>query len=87
MKVYCMEFAVESNSVYPGNAIEFNSLKELKEEYSEFLDECSKFGQDPSPVFVYIGIPAGNEKDLGYPNYPDYIIEQGSHFNPVLKRV
>jgi len=78
MKVYCDGFSTTwDRKTYPTIAIAYNSLKEIKEDYESFVEDCKRFGEHPADIFVYVGTPSGDEDKYGYPDYPDYILKVG----------
>lgn len=75
MKCFSPEFSVYPNTCpYPTKAIDWDSLKRLKEAYESFLEDCERYGQIPNDCFIYFGKSDGDEEVCGYPDYPDRII-------------
>ena len=77
MQIYCPEFSVmPDNSPYPRPAVSYTDLQELLDDYEQFCRDCDRWGQEPAPVWVFAGIPSGDESSYGYPDYPDWIVER-----------
>jgi len=87
MKVYSPDFSVFPASPYPSKSHAWESLKRCKDCYAEFVADCDRWGQVPLPLWVYVGKPAGDERSLGYPNYPDYIVATGKRGGIICERV
>jgi len=74
-KYYSQEFQTYPCGPYPTKARTWDSLEEIQSEYDEFCDDCENQGQIALPLWVYVGEPAGDEERYGYPDYPDYVVD------------
>lgn len=86
MKCYTPQFEVGWPSPCPSKAHPFSSLKEAMATYEEFVADAANFGQTPLSAPVYLGEPDGDEEQLGYPDYPDYILKTGKRGAVLLEK-
>ena len=62
---------------YPPKAIQFKSIKDAKDYYSQALFEASRFRQELGTFWIYIGEAIGDEVTYGYPDVADIILTTG----------
>lgn len=76
MNCYSQGFRIEGdNNPHPSKAHVFESIKQCKEQYEEFVSDCFKYDYGtPAPLWVYLGDPDGDEEKYGYPDFPDYYV-------------
>ena len=85
MQCYSDRFGIEFNkNPNPGRVCTFDSLDECISQYEEFVADCENCGCIPSPLWVYLGKPDGNEHKYGFPDYPDYIVRKHTTRNKVI---
>lgn len=79
MKCYGQEFMVDRicPSPYPTKAQTWESLEQAVSQYEEFVADCENTEYTPSPHWLYLGKPDGDETMYGYPDVFDYIIRVG----------
>ena len=84
MKVFSPDFDVQPMSPYPSEPRNWDSLKEAKYAYENFVEYCDRFGNNPLPLWVFVGQYTDREEEKKegmawpcYPDYPHYIIEVG----------